>query len=100
MITKRFLLTAALATAVVALHGLPLLAQGAPKGPRIALQGYDPISYFESDDPKKGSQEFTAQTDSATYYFASAAHRDMFKANPAHYAPLYDGYCAMTVSGG
>ena len=63
-------------------------------------QGYDPISYFEGDDPKKGSQEVALSTDSATYYFTSAAHRDMFKSDPAHYAPHYDGYCAMTISGG
>ena len=101
MITKRFLLTAALATAVVALHGLPVLAQTTPKKERIALQGYDPMTYFdENDDPKKGSPEFSYSTDSATYYFTSAAHRDMFKADPAHYAPRYDGYCAMTISGG
>ena len=101
MITKRTLLTAALATAVVTLHGLPVFAQMAPKKDRVGLQGYDPISYFdESDDPKKGSPEFSLVNDNVTYYFTSAAHRDMFKSDPAHYAPHYDGYCAMTVSGG
>jgi len=100
VITKRTLLTAALATAVVTLHGLPVFAQIAPKKERIALQGYDPLSYFESDDPKKGSQEFAFSTDSATYYFTSAAHRDMFKSDPMHYAPHYDGFCAFTAAGG
>ena len=100
MITKRTLLTAALASAAFSLHGFPVMAQNAPKPARVALQGYDPISYFESDDPRKGSQEFAVTNGDATYYFTSAAHRDMFNADPAHYAPHYDGYCARTVSGG
>ncbi len=100
MITKRTLLTAALASAVLALDGLPAMAQTAPKPARIALQGYDPISYFENDEPKKGSQDFTVTVDGTTYLFTSAAHRDMFNSDPAHYAPRYNGYCAFTVSGG
>jgi YHS domain-containing protein len=100
VITKRVLLTAGLATAVLAVNGIPAAAQDTSKPARIALQGYDPISYFESDEPKKGAQEFSVSTPSATYLFTSAAHREMFNSNPAHYAPRYDGYCAFTVSGG
>jgi YHS domain-containing protein len=100
VITKRSLLTAAFAMAVVALQGLPVLAQNAPKPTRIALQGYDPMSYFESDEPKKGSPDFSVTSDGTIYLFTSAAHRDMFSSDPAHYAPRYAGYCAFTVSGG
>ena len=31
--------------------------------------------------------------------FASVAHRDFFVEDPEHYAPQYDGYCAMGVGG-
>ena len=37
---------------------------------------------------------YTATHDGAIYRFASAANRDLFKANPAKYAPVYGGYCA------
>jgi enamine deaminase RidA (YjgF/YER057c/UK114 family) len=30
--------------------------------------------------------------------FASPAHRDLFAKDPDHYAPQYDGYCAMGIS--
>ena len=34
------------------------------------------------------------------WYFASAANRDAFAADPAKYAPQYGGYCAWAVSQG
>ncbi len=48
----------------------------------LALQGYDPVGYFTDVKPVKGSPEFTATYNGATYQFASAEHRDMFKAAP------------------
>ncbi len=36
----------------------------------------------------------------ATYRFASQAHLDAFKADPAKYEPAYGGYCAYGVSVG
>ncbi len=70
------------------------------KGSAIAVQGYDPVAYFKSGAPAKGSEEFTASYMGATFQFASAANRDAFKADPAAYAPQYGGYCAWAVSQG
>lgn len=61
----------------------------------VGLQGYDPVSYFKSGKPAKGSTQFTATHEGAIYRFANAANRDAFKAEPAKYAPAYGGYCAM-----
>ncbi|HEU0155849.1 MAG TPA: YHS domain-containing (seleno)protein, partial [Stellaceae bacterium] len=36
--------------------------------------------------------------DDYRWQFASAAHRDMFKADPVHYAPQFGNYCAMALS--
>lgn len=36
----------------------------------------------------------------ATWYFASAEHRDRFAADPEKYAPQDGGYCAWAVSQG
>ena len=36
----------------------------------------------------------------ATFKFASAENRDIFRANPSNYAPQYGGYCAYAVSKG
>lgn len=64
----------------------------------LALQGYDPVAYFTDQKPIKGSPSFSADFDGATYYFASAAHRDQFLQAPAKYAPAFGGYCGYAAS--
>ena len=59
-----------------------------------AVHGYDVVAYFTKGRPTKGSDEFQATYDGATYRFASAEHRDIFTADPAKFAPQYGGYCA------
>jgi YHS domain-containing protein len=60
----------------------------------VALEGFDPVAYFEVGKPMKGSSAHTATHDGATYHFASKAHLDLFQADPAKYVPAYGGYCA------
>ncbi|MFK0166582.1 YHS domain-containing (seleno)protein [Rhizobium sp. NPDC090279] len=60
----------------------------------IAINGYDPVAYFTDHKPVKGSQKYTAKYEGATFYFASADHRDMFASDPTLYAPQFGGYCA------
>jgi YHS domain-containing protein len=64
----------------------------------LALQGYDPVAYFADNKPAKGSSKFKSSYDGANYYFASAAHKALFDADPAKYAPAYGGYCGYAVS--
>jgi hypothetical protein len=67
---------------------------------RLALSGYDPVAYFTDGRAMKGSPEFSTGFDDAVYWFDSAKHRDIFAADPDHYAPQYGGYCAITVARG
>ena len=69
-------------------------------GPRVALKGYDPVSYFTDGKPEQGSAEFSFAFDDTTYWFKSAEHRDKFAADPEHYAPQFDGFCAIQLSRG
>ena len=69
-------------------------------GTRVALKGYDPVSYFTDGKPEKGSGEFTFAFDDTTYWFKSAEHRAKFAADPEHYAPQFDGFCAVQLSRG
>jgi enamine deaminase RidA (YjgF/YER057c/UK114 family) len=62
---------------------------------RIAISGYDPVAYFADGTPVRGASDFEYVWHSARWYFASAAHRDLFISDPEHYAPQYDGFCAM-----
>jgi YHS domain-containing protein len=65
-----------------------------------AIRGYDPVAYFTAAAPTRGSDQFTASWQGATFYFASAENLKLFKADPAAYAPQYGGYCAYAVSKG
>ena len=61
----------------------------------VILKGYDAVAYFKEGAPVQGSKEFSASYEGSTYLFASAENRDAFKADPAHYAPQFGGFCAM-----
>lgn len=66
----------------------------------LGAKGYDVVSYFTNKAPMQGSDKFTANHGGVTWHFASAEHRDMFKADPAKYAPQYGGFCAWGVAQG
>jgi YHS domain-containing protein len=66
----------------------------------VAIKGYDPVAYFTDSKPVKGESDFSFEWNGAEWRFATAAHRDLFKADPAKYAPQYGGYCAWAVSRG
>jgi enamine deaminase RidA (YjgF/YER057c/UK114 family) len=65
---------------------------------RLSISGYDPVAYFTDGKPVPGVSEFEYFWHNSRWRFANAAHRDLFVANPEHYAPQYDGYCAMGVA--
>jgi YHS domain-containing protein len=65
-----------------------------------AIRGYDAVAYFKEMKPVKGSPEHKAEYKGSVFHFASKANRDEFAANPARYAPEYNGFCAFGVAGG
>jgi|SRR5580704_8807656 YHS domain-containing protein len=96
--SRRLVLFASAAAALGALLTVETGLSAAEK--RVALSGYDPVSYFTEGHPEKGSAEYAAVYDDATYWFKSAEHRALFVADPDHYAPQFAGYCAINVSRG
>lgn len=60
----------------------------------LAIQGYDPVAYFTQYKAVKGSAQNAATLEGVTYYFASAANKDLFYENPQKYEPQYGGWCA------
>ncbi|WP_170478560.1 YHS domain-containing (seleno)protein [Ruegeria arenilitoris] len=78
-------------------------------GTGFAISGYDVVSYRSLDqvpigqaqpEPVRGRADITAEYNGATWAFASEENREKFLANPAYYAPAYDGHCAYGVSRG
>jgi hypothetical protein len=65
-----------------------------------AVKGYDVVAYHTEGRAVEGSRDYTVEWKDATWRFASAAHRDLFAADPEKYAPRYGGFCAYAVSQG
>ncbi len=61
---------------------------------KVAIQGYDPVSYFKQNKAMKGSKNFTATYQGVVYNFSSAANKEAFLKNPSGYEPQYGGWCA------
>ena len=58
----------------------------------IAIKGYDAVAYFIMGKPIVGKREFQHDWNDAKWHFANNDHLELFKANPAKYAPQYGGY--------
>jgi hypothetical protein len=69
---------------------------------RVAMQGYDPVSYFPEagGKPTLGSPDLAAEHQAAVYHFVNQAHREAFLANPQRFAPAYGGWCAYAMADG
>lgn len=75
----------------------------------FAVSGYDVVSYFDIAQaavgspqaaPAVGKSSITAEYNGATFAFATEANRDRFVADPAGFAPQYDGHCAYGIAKG
>lgn len=59
----------------------------------VALDGYDPISYFDGE-PKEGKPEISHTYKGVTYYFVTINNLSKFKTSAEAYEPAYGGWCA------
>lgn len=64
----------------------------------VILDGYDPVAFFTDQKPVKGDPSIKFTYQDAIYYFASAQHLELFKADPEKYKPQFGGWCAYAVS--
>ena len=66
----------------------------------LALEGYDPVSYFTDGKPMKGDQKIEATYNGALYHFVSQEHRETFEKSPSKHVPAYGGFCGYAASVG
>ena len=85
---------ALLAAAALPGCGTPSATVRTSRGEDLMLLGFDPVAYFTDGKPVRGVHTLAASNEGRTYYFASAAHRDLFAASPAKYEPQYGGFCS------
>jgi YHS domain-containing protein len=60
----------------------------------LAIQGYDPVAYFNQSKAIEGKKDITTQYNGINYRFANMQNRDAFTAAPEKYEPQYGGWCA------
>ena len=68
----------------------------------LAIDGYDPVSYFPEGGgaPREGRRQLTAAHRGITYRFTSEANRALFRSLPERYEPAYGGWCAWAMAKG
>ncbi len=66
----------------------------------LALQGYDPLSYFDAKGPVKGDKKHASTFRGVTYWFSTDENRKKFDAEPQKWEPPYGGWCAFAVIDG
>ncbi len=64
----------------------------------VAIDGYDPVAYFEQGEARKGTQNESAIHEGLTYYFSSTKNRLLFQEDPQKYLPEYGGWCAYAIA--
>ena len=60
-----------------------------------ALRGYDPVAYHVDGAATDGDPQITWEWNEATWQFASVKNRELFREDPAKYAPAFGGHCAV-----
>ncbi len=61
---------------------------------KIAVRGYDVVSYFTQNSAVKGDSAYSFAYRGASWHFSSKTHLELFKSSPEKYVPQYGGYCA------
>lgn len=67
---------------------------------KVALGGYDPVSYFAKNQALKGRKEISALHRGVTYYFASGENKRLFIESTEKFVPTYGGWCATAMAKG
>ena len=91
-VIRSFVFLVAALLLVAALHA----AENFP----LAIKGYDPVAYFLVGEPTPGLPSIEYEWDEHRYRFSNEEHRELFKADPARYAPQFAQFCAMALSRG
>ena len=66
---------------------------------KLALSGYDPVSYH-TGKPKKGSSKRAVRYKGVIYRFSTDANKEKFRKSPSKYEPAYGGWCAWAMREG
>lgn len=61
---------------------------------RLALDGYDPLTFFEGSKPRRGKFEIKAKMDGKVFCFLNVENKGRFVRNSHSFLPQFGGHCA------
>ncbi|NNU81135.1 YHS domain protein [Halovulum dunhuangense] len=67
-------------------------------GMGVAINGYDPTGFIDMQEAIRGRMEHQIEREDGLWWFASAANRRRFEADPDRYIPQFGGYCAQGIA--
>ena len=93
---RTFLWVAAMVAAAAAWHQ-PKVAEAADpaafnRNTGLAIDGFDPVSYFADGTPRLGRPDFEVRYGGAGWRFANEGNMAAFAADPDVYAPRFGGH--------
>ena len=106
---NRFTLSLAAAATALSFAGAAFAGEQYVDDTGFAASGYDVVAYFSLDQAPVGKTQpngvqgkvaITSEYNDATFAFSTEANKAAFEADPAKYAPQYDGHCAYGVAQG
>lgn len=106
---NRFTLSLAAAATALSFAGAAFAGEQYVDDTGFAASGYDVVAYFSLDQAPVGQTQpngvqgkaaITSEYNGATFAFSTEANKAAFEADPAKYAPQYDGHCAYGVAQG
>lgn len=97
--SNAFTASAAACAAALMLHACAALAADEVNvGPgRIAMHGYDPVTYFDPGKPARGRESLSAGHAGALYLFSTRDNLRKFIRAPEKHVPAYGGWCSYGV---
>ncbi len=57
-----------------------------------AIEGMDPVSYFTEPEPLMGKSDYEFSWKGVSWFFATEANKEVFRAAPEAYVPQFGGY--------
>ncbi|MCB0277888.1 MAG: hypothetical protein KDD94_00190 [Calditrichaeota bacterium] len=65
---------------------------------KLAINGYDPVAYFISNQAEKGNPKFQSNYEDVLYQFSSLQNLEHFQKDPSKYVPRFGGWCAFVMA--
>jgi hypothetical protein len=66
----------------------------------LAINGFDPVTYFTDATPRPGRPDTEYRRDGVTWRFRNAGNRAAFADHPNVYAPQFGGYDPVAIARG